>query len=48
LIEHGADLNARDSDRHLTPLGWAEAVLQGDEKDRRAVAVTLRAFGAPR
>jgi hypothetical protein len=48
LIGHGADLDAWDSDRHLTPLGWAEAVLQDDEKDRRAVAATLRAFRATR
>lgn len=45
LLEHGADVNARDSEKNLTPLGWAEADLE-DETDRSEVAVLLRKFGA--
>ena len=45
LLEHGADVNARDSERNLTPLGWAEADLE-DETDRSEVAALLREFGA--
>jgi ankyrin repeat protein len=45
LLEHGADVNARDSERHLTPLGWAEAELE-DETDRSEVATLLKEFGA--
>jgi ankyrin repeat protein len=45
LLEHGADVSARDSERDLTPLGWAEAELE-DETDRSEVAILLREFGA--
>lgn len=44
LLEHGADVNATDSDRHLTPLGWAEAKHE-DETDRSEVIALLKAFG---
>jgi ankyrin repeat protein len=45
LLEHGADVNVKDSERNLTPLGWAEADLE-DETDRSEVAALLREFGA--
>jgi len=45
LLEHGANVNARDSQRNLTPLGWAEAEHE-DETDRSEVAALLREFGA--
>jgi RNA polymerase sigma factor (sigma-70 family) len=45
LLEHGADVNARDSERALTPLGWAEAKHE-DETDRSEVIALLREFGA--
>lgn len=45
LLEHGADVSARDSVKHLTPLGWAETN-QEDEIDRREVAALLREFAA--
>ena len=45
LLEHGADVNARDSERNLTPLGWAQAELE-DETDRSEVATLLKEFGA--
>ena len=45
LLEHGADVTARDSDRELTPLGWAESNLE-DETDRSAVVALLRQFSA--
>lgn len=45
LLEHGADVNARDSAQHLTPLGWSESH-HDDETDRREVSALLREFGA--
>ncbi|MCP4544506.1 MAG: hypothetical protein GY832_45935 [Chloroflexi bacterium] len=45
LLEHGADVNARDSKRNLTPLGWAQAEHE-DETDRSKVATLLQEFGA--
>jgi RNA polymerase sigma factor (sigma-70 family) len=45
LLEHGADVNARDSDRDLTPLGWAEAKHE-DETDRNEVVELLKEFAA--
>jgi RNA polymerase sigma factor (sigma-70 family) len=45
LLEHGADVAARDSERELTPLGWAESNLE-DETDRSAVIALLRQFSA--
>jgi RNA polymerase sigma factor (sigma-70 family) len=45
LLEHGADVNARDSEGHLTPLGWAETELE-DETDRSEVTALLKKFGA--
>jgi RNA polymerase sigma factor (sigma-70 family) len=45
LLEHGADVKARDSERNLTPLGWAEARHE-DETDRSEVIALLREFGA--
>ena len=45
LLEHGADVNTRDSERNLTPLGWAQAELE-DETDRSQVAALLKEFGA--
>lgn len=44
LAEQGADLAAKDSDKKLTPLGWAEAKLEDDETDRSEVAKILRTF----
>jgi hypothetical protein len=45
LLEHAADTTARDSERNLMPLGWAEAELE-DEVDRSEVAALLKEFGA--
>jgi RNA polymerase sigma factor (sigma-70 family) len=45
LLDHGADINARDSEKNLTPLGWAEAKHE-DETDRSEVIELLKAFGA--
>jgi ankyrin repeat protein len=45
LLEHGADVNARDSERNLTPLGWAQAEHE-DETDRSEVAALLQKFGS--
>ncbi len=45
LLEHGADVNVRDSERNLTPLGWAQAEHE-DETDRSEVAELLQEFGA--
>ena len=44
LLEHGADLQARDSVRQMTPLEWAEATHINEEKDRRAVAELIKEF----
>lgn len=46
LLEAGADVNARDSRRGWTPLEWAEAKLEDEEKDRREVAAVLRQYTA--
>jgi ankyrin repeat protein len=46
LLERGADVAARDSERNMTPLEWAEADDLGDELDRRDVATLLREYGA--
>ena len=45
LLEHGADVHAKDAQRGLTPLGWAETNLE-DETDRSEVVALLRSFGA--
>lgn len=45
LLEHGADMNACDALRKLTPLGWTQLNLE-DETDRGEVAALLREFGA--
>ena len=45
LLEHGADVSARDSERNLTPLGWAEAKHE-DETDRSEIIGLLKEFGA--
>jgi RNA polymerase sigma factor (sigma-70 family) len=45
LLDHGADVTARDSDKNLTPLGWAEAKHE-DETDRSEVVELLKAFSA--
>ena len=45
LLECGADVSARDSERNLTPLGWAQAEHE-DETDRSEVTVLLQEFGA--
>ena len=45
LLEHGADVNAKDSERNLTPLGWAQAEHE-DETDRSEVVALLQEFGA--
>jgi RNA polymerase sigma factor (sigma-70 family) len=45
LLEHGADVNARDAMRKLTPLGWTQINLE-DETDRSEVAALLQKFGA--
>ena len=45
LLEHGADVNARDDERNLTPLGWAKAEHE-DETDRSEVIALLQEFGA--
>jgi ankyrin repeat protein len=45
LLEYGADINARDSERNLTPLGWAETQYE-DETDRSEVIGLLKEFGA--
>jgi len=42
---NSADVNARDSERNLTSLGWAEVELE-DETDRSEVAALLKEFGA--
>jgi RNA polymerase sigma factor (sigma-70 family) len=44
LLEHGADTGARDSERKMTPLEWAEARHEDEEKDRTEVAALLRQF----
>src|SRR4029453_6054738 len=46
LLERGADVAARDSERNMTPLEWAEADDLGDELDRHDVATLLREYGA--
>jgi ankyrin repeat protein len=46
LIDNGADLAARDSERHLTPLGLAQSSFE-DETDRSAVIALLESVGAP-
>ena len=45
LLEHGENVNARDTERNLTPLGWAQAEHE-DETDRSEVAALLQEFGA--
>ncbi len=46
LLEYGADVGARDSERKMTPLEWAEARHEDEEKDRTEVAALLRQFKA--
>lgn len=45
LIEHGADLSARESENHLTPLGLATSKLE-DETDRSELIALLESEGA--
>jgi len=45
LVESGADLAARDTAYHGTPLGWAEYM--SEKPQYRAIAKYLRGLGAP-
>jgi ankyrin repeat protein len=46
LMDSGADLSARETERQLTPLGLAKSTFE-DETDRSDVIAVLESAGAP-